>query len=151
MALEITKGVFLTMSGISIHISATSGSLFLCRRPMLDSFSWGRRLHSRVPGRILVELFRDGQRMIYTNVHIVAGHHSLGELGILCENLLCSSGKQLANANEFHCLVSISPAKIVLILPIGILIEVLRRLAQSVDGRRARHLVKEGKQTDSRE
>jgi len=37
--------------------------------------------------------------MIYAHVHIVAGHNLLGELGILCENLLCSSGKQPANTN----------------------------------------------------
>jgi hypothetical protein len=88
------------MSETSIHISATSGSPYLYRRPMLDSFSCGQQQHSKVPGHILVEFFRNGQGgIIYTSVRNATGHYSLGQLGILWENLLCSSGKQPANFN----------------------------------------------------
>jgi len=138
------------MSGTSIHNSATSGLLFLYRRPMPDTFSCERRQHSRVPGRILVELFGNGQRTINMDVHDVTGQYSLREFGILCENLLRSLGEQPANANYLHCLISISPANIVHILSKGVRIEVPQRLAQSVNCRRARHLVKEGKPADSR-
>ena len=97
----ITKAVFLTMGETSIHISATSGSPYLYRRPMLDSFTCGRQQHSKVPGRILVEFLRNGRGgrgIIYTSVRNATGR-SRRQLGILWENLLCSSGKQPANLN----------------------------------------------------
>ena len=72
---------------------------------------------------------------IYINDHSVG--HSLGELSILSEDLICHLvGKQSANSDEFRRLVLVSLAEIVHELAKGELVERFRRLGHSFDSRR---------------
>jgi hypothetical protein len=100
---------------------------------MHHPYPCGHWLHLRVLDRIFQGVFRDCQ--INTNDHHIG--NLLGELGILSENLLCDLGKQSADGDEFHCLILVSPAKIVHILAKGVLVELFRRLGHSFDRRKA--------------